>query len=355
MATTKSVLHASSVLLGMTEITESFPSKLRKKDLLSTILLRRLAAFRSIATSASWPTEACLECGIDEQTSEAYLKEVTADSAAFALTLISFDIDDNQERPSASTSTASAIPIFGSTDVKIMSTLSSVVGRWGLSARVLDGIIPAALGDIASSKMAGKVSESKFTEIIEVLEKDGGNESRETKLTSLVQRMLKVVILGQGVRKDSGAGQLSMVVLPQLILPLLAALIQLVYKDEVASWAKFALDDILTKFVQSSHPLSLVVLIVINGRNSTVAIISHLLMLLSSASNQNVWLRPALSILLTEQLVAVGGIRSLLIVVVGNDDTLNTRKLSMLSRLVRAGVKGSAKSVRVAVHAYVFL
>lgn len=85
--------------------------------------------------------------------------------------------------------------------------------------------------------------------------------------------------------------------------------------------------------------------LVVLYRTSPVIIISHLLKLMSTASKKNEWLRPALSNLLSERLAADGGVRSLLIIVIGDDENTSTSKLSTLSQLLRAGVTGSNKLV----------
>lgn len=63
-------------------------------------------------------------------------------------------------------------------------------------------------------------------------------------------------------------------------------------------------------------------------------VFASLLALLSSASNKLLWLRPALSSLLSSQLLRAGGVRALLLVVVGGDDEVGLPKLEMLSKLM---------------------
>lgn len=75
-------------------------------------------------------------------------------------------------------------------------------------------------------------------------------------------------------------------------------------------------------------------------------ILSTVLALHSSSSSKLSWLRPALSNLLSIQLLRPGGVTSLLICVVGDDEEVGVKKLDMLSRLLRTPSRDQPESVR---------
>lgn len=72
---------------------------------------------------------------------------------------------------------------------------------------------------------------------------------------------------------------------------------------------------------------------------------ASLLILLSAASISHGWLRPALVGLLSDQLLRTSGVRSLLMVVVGNEEDVSLSKLEMLGKLL--GAKAAGMEIRV--------
>lgn len=210
------VLAAGSVLMGLAEGPAPLPTPTRPKDSLSTILRRRLLAFDELCRGESW--SACglppLELGADR--TEAQLKTSTADSGLRLLRLVAARADDSG--PSTSSVSTQLPPVFGARDIKVISTLAGVVGRWGISGRVLEGVLPATLREGTSTLQAGS---SQIQEIAETSEDEG--------LDGAVEAVLDTVLVAAGM-EHTGKRQLAALVLPQLLVPLVGALVQLAFR-----------------------------------------------------------------------------------------------------------------------------
>lgn len=251
----KDVITAASYLLGLTISPTPNQSTSTVKDSLSSILLRRLISFKQQINE--WSTQPHLpSLSFTTNSSELELKRITAESAIFCLLLISENISNSSSnssnnQPYASTSTSSIPPppLFGSRDLKVLSMLSGVIGRWGLASKVVEGVLPQSLRDGAPKR----AETSKFTEIV------GDEAERDLKaefdsLNRLSKEIWSIVLISRG---DSSRGgdkeQLAGIVLPQLLLPLIGALLQLGYeKEEGEIWAQEGLGKLCSRLV-SSH------------------------------------------------------------------------------------------------------
>lgn len=239
------LVEAGTILLGLAEQPAPLPTPNRPKDSLATILHRRLSQFESLLYDDDWTTHA-LPPSLTLVTrnltpAEGDLKRATAESAAFLLILIkSLANEETLSQPSTSTAKLVHIPLFGSRDVKVIATLAGVVGRWGIAARIADGILPSSLKE--GQRSVGK-SASRFSEIV-----DTPVSNDEEELRIAVKQVLDLVLLPAGERRDSGRGQLAALVLPQLLLPLLGALVQIGFSTATEIWARESLDSLFKSY-----------------------------------------------------------------------------------------------------------
>lgn len=335
----KDVLLASATLVGLADQPRKLTSA---KDSLAAVLARRLAATSDQLHLVHLP----------ESPTEFTLKLATAQAALTALQLIATSVT-SPATPTASTSStlnAPPPPTFGVKDAKIIGMLAGIVARWGISLQLAEGVLPRALVD-------KQVSKGKITELIED-EKGGSYEG----LVEAVQGLLGITRVGKEARE--GSRQLAQVVAPQVLLPLLGGLLQLGHQPEHAETGEWARSALHRLCMSSARFPSLVFLasamLTELGfrfyRTSPTIVISNLLALLSSAPNApatGAWLRPAVSSLLSSQLLRAGGVRSLLLVVVGagaaagGEDEVGVAKLDMLSRLLSARANGTSEQVSV--------
>lgn len=242
MLSISSLVAAGTALLGLAEQPPPLPTPSRPKDSLASILQRRLVQFQGHDWTAH-TLPASLAVVIAHPTpSEGDLKRATAESAAFLLTLINSLADEETlSQPSTSTAKLVHIPLFGSRDVKVIATLAGVLGRWGISARIIDGILPSSLKE--GQKPINKTT-SRFSEIVDI---PASNDVEELKIVA--KQVLNLVQLPAGERRDSGRGQLAALVLPQLLLPLLGALVQIGFSSTTEIWARESLDTLFRSCV----------------------------------------------------------------------------------------------------------
>ena len=221
------VTAAGSLLLGL----EAGPGSIRSSTL-AAVLSQRLTSFiESTPPVDTLPPDA----GADE----AALKHMTAHYATLLLSHAAAAAKLAAQTPTPSTSSATAPPPprYGSRDSKVIGMLAGVVGRWGIAARVQDGVLPASVKE--RTKGAPAPASGRFTDITE-------DDYRSEGLEEVVRAVLGAVLLGKGVHRDSGAGQLAAIILPQLMLPLVGALVQLAYKDpQAGAWAQESLTRLL--------------------------------------------------------------------------------------------------------------
>ncbi|GAA5877890.1 hypothetical protein JCM1840_002938 [Sporobolomyces johnsonii] len=329
-ATLKQLLAAASTLLGLSTPT---PASLSRRPSLASILADRLDSLRSL--TLSWPTPPPLPSD-PAQLSEPQLQDATASAALHLLRLIAecarTPAPPPPSDPAPSTSTArpteqgqgagAQAPMFGARDIKTLGMLAGVVARWGVGTKVKDGVLPPSAG--------AAVKKQDEPRIREVTDSDLEYEAiREQELARCVKGLVEV--LGLGRAKGDAEKQLVGLVMPQVLLPLVAGLVQLAFlvQEGGGAWAREALEGLFTS-------------------NPTTTVLATLLTLLGSVRPpSSTVLRPVLSNLLSTQLLRPGGVRSLLIVIVGTgsagggaDDDVNIKQLEMLKRLLGARAEG---------------
>ncbi|GAA5901723.1 hypothetical protein JCM5296_005389 [Sporobolomyces johnsonii] len=328
--TLKQLLAAASTLLGLSTPT---PASLSRKPSLISILADRLDSLRSL--TQSWPTPPPLPPAL-ARLSERQLQDATASAALQLLRLIAecarTPAPPPPTDPAPSTSTArpteqgqgagAQAPVFGARDIKALGMLAGVVARWGVGTKVKDGVLPPSAGAAAKKQDEPRIRE--------VTDSDLEYEAtREQELARCVKGLVEV--LGLGRAKGDAEKQLVRLVMPQVLLPLVAGLVQLAFlaQEGGGAWAREALEGLFTS-------------------NPATTILATLLTLLGSVRPpSSTVLRPVLSNLLSTQLLRPGGVRSLLIVIVGTgsagggaDDDVNIKQLEMLKRLLGARAEG---------------
>ncbi|GAA5929961.1 hypothetical protein JCM1841_001227 [Sporobolomyces salmonicolor] len=323
----KLLLAAASTLLGLSTPTPS------KKPSLASILADRLDALRSL--TPSWPSPPPLPSE-PAQLSEPQIQDATASAALQILRLIAecarTPAPPPPIEPAPSTSTArptehtqgaaAQAPVFGARDIKALAMLAGVVGRWGVGTKVKDGVLPPSASAAVKKEDEPRIREVTDSEL-------DHEATRERELAACVKDLVEV--LGLGRAKGDAEKQLVALVMPQVLLPLVAGLVQLAFlaQEGNGGWAREALEGLFRS-------------------NPTTAVLATLLTLLGSVRPpSSPLLRPVLSNLLSTQLLRPGGVRSLLIVIVGtgsagggSDDDVNIKQLEMLNRLLGARAEG---------------
>lgn len=226
------LVNLASTLLGTTPTTSSTKSNL------SSLLLQRLVAYRALAG---------LEDGLDDNLTIAKLKQQTAEEARSLLNQIHLLIST----PTASTSTATdATPIFSPKHIKMISMLAGVVGRWLVVPNLTEGIIPTSSAEI--TRAASLPGTAKITEISDVMGQESMEEDQKRRiLEETVMFLLQIINPSpEHSHYNSPQHQLAAIVSPQIIVPVLAALVDIVYNvHNEAAWASNALQDLVSKYV----------------------------------------------------------------------------------------------------------
>ncbi|GAA5968373.1 hypothetical protein JCM11641_007611 [Rhodosporidiobolus odoratus] len=318
--TVKTLLHAANLLLGLSH-TPPAPSLSRQKPSLASVLANRLDAYSALATTHGLLAQE--RGGSDDPLTEDQLRGLTAEAAVELLDLFSRLARRLPSLPSSSssTSTAATPPLFGVKDTKILGMLAGIAGRWGIAPWLEEVVLPPQAG-------LGKPAPSKISE---VPDDEPSTEVKCHRLIEAVQRVLRIVNLHDDVEakqpRSEGEKQLLNVVVPQLLFPLVGGLVELNQNP----WARDGLERVF--------------------RSNPATVVMQTLLPLLSMSRSAI-IRNRLTGLLTSQLLRAGGVRSLLIVVIGTggrgagDDELDTKKAEMVRKLLSAvpaesGLEGS--------------
>ncbi|SGZ24900.1 BQ5605_C023g09752 [Microbotryum silenes-dioicae] len=201
-------------------------------------------------------------------------------------------------------------------DNQVVSQLAGIVARWGIARYVAAGILPTSL--MTSRRSPTAFNKGKIVEIVEGETIPGG----QGRLQHFVQGVLELI----GPRAD---GEMKQLIIPQVLLPLIGGLVQL-----SKSPTKHVDEPPRSEYQNQLDAL-------LDSRPPTV-IIPNLLAILSTSSTDNDWSKPTIANLLSRQLLRTGGVRSLLVVVVGvgsaagSADHVDTRKMDLVMRLLRA-------------------
>ncbi|GEM10871.1 hypothetical protein Rt10032_c12g4888 [Rhodotorula toruloides] len=201
--------------------------------------------------------------------------------------------------------------------MRAIGMLAGIVARWGFGK-----VSPLGAGGGTARPGPPSVG-PKIQEIEEEAVHDaGGARVKEEELAGLAKRVLSVLSLDEArlPQRSEGEKQFFAIVAPQLLSALLS----------------------FARFVQPAHPVHST-----NDSHSPSATISHLLTLLGSSPSS---LRQPLTTHLSTQLLRPGGVRSLLLVVIGTgassggEDEVDVRKLEMVRRVIETrptGVKNA--------------
>ncbi|BGP34773.1 hypothetical protein JCM10296v2_006595 [Rhodotorula toruloides] len=280
----KPLLALAGTLLGLSQPSKPPPIG-AKKPSLEDVLRNRLEAF--YATGGDGQLSAPV--GAERETAAAALWLL--EQIASALRSSSSPSLSDASAPSTSAPLpAPTVPIFGARDIKAIGMLAGIVGRWGI------GRVSPFGGGAGNARSGPPALGPKIQELVEDAEHDVEDlRIKEEELAGLAKRVLSVLSLHEERlrQRSEGEKQFSAIVAPQLLSALLGALVYLTQNPSAdESWDREALDRLL----HSTH--------------------------------------------LSTQLLRPGGVRSLLLVVIGTgasiggEDEVGVRKLEMVRRVI---------------------
>ncbi|GJN93079.1 hypothetical protein Rhopal_006124-T1 [Rhodotorula paludigena] len=324
----RAALSSASVLLG---IGQPAP-RLSAKPSLSLVLAARLDAYSALSRPAS-SDEGTAHARPGERSyrtlDEPALQLATASAALESLERIASLVPSlspaafasSSAAPSTSSSPVHAVapppPVFGARDIKVVAQLAGIVGRWGIGSTLSPS--PSPPGPNATQQQQPR--------LVEISPEDEERDrTRAQRLAATVRRVVRLLRLeGRAdapvMGRTDGEKHLLGLAMPQLLAPLVGALVQLVDGEEgQAAWAESALERIFRI-------------------NTAPVVLSTLLGLLGSARPS--WpTRSRLTSLLSTQLVRPGGVRSVFLVVIGTgaasggEDEVSVQKLEMVRRVL---------------------
>ena len=230
----RAVLHAASSLVEAPQT----PKRIGHTDTetLSSILARRLAGFLARIEGEEdllEPSEVASVRNAVDADNEVQSKALTA---AMALRCIS-EVAALLRSPSLPSS--SSAPPLGARDAKLLQTLAGIVARWGIAAQVQEGILPSSLRD----KQAGDPDAK--AKVVELQGDDGLAGVRD--LDTTTRELIDIVSAPTGVTRADLMNPLRSILLPSLLVPLIAALLQLGFGDFQRTWAREALERLLNQ------------------------------------------------------------------------------------------------------------
>jgi hypothetical protein len=221
----RQVLSAGAVLTGL-EVTSNGSARANSQ---SELLKRRLSDFSARLGSLSLPDiDGALRDDLaayarGSEAIETTSKALTARSALILLAGIeaAISLELRQLPP-----TEEAPPILGARDIKVTSQLGALVARWGLAASVQPGIVPPSLRDDGLKKAGTTPSPNAIVMAGDAM------FPLETASKTVARMMLP--------KDDPSCSRFALdplppLLLPQVLTPLLAALIQLGWRQSPGS------------------------------------------------------------------------------------------------------------------------
>ena len=227
------LLHAAGILAGSVKGSVAVKASVPGKEAqLVDLLVARLASARAVLPG-EWLDFSSLTVQ-DDALDEDSVKLATAELAmALLLALQSAEEDEKAKLPDGpANAEAPPAPVFGSRDIKIIQTLSTLVARWGLAAPVQSGVLPAEMQDKPVKAQA------KIAEIDEGME-----NLRSQHLESCTAHCATLLL------PEKKGGQLQAISLPLLLVPTLAALLQLSHEDHTDKLSEKRLHGLLSLWV----------------------------------------------------------------------------------------------------------
>ncbi|SCZ96883.1 BZ3500_MvSof-1268-A1-R1_Chr4-1g06816 [Microbotryum saponariae] len=319
---------ACAILLGL----DQPPTKLRspssatsssknRQEQLNELLQRRLDGYHALIARGEETRES-----LDQISRQDELERETARAALRSLANVNELLQETTSRKETAPPPTPAKgrgevmppppPKLSVKDNQVVSQLAGIVARWGIARSVAAGILPTSLMTTRQSPTAPNKGK-----IVEILEEETIPDG-QGRLEHFVHGVLELI----GPRAD---GEMKQLIIPQVLLPLIGGLVQL-----SKSTTKH-----VDKPPRSEYQNQLDALL---GSRPPTVIIPNLLAILSTFSTENDWIKPTIANLLSRQLLRTGGVRSLLVVVVGvgsaagSADHVDTRKMDLVMRLLRA-------------------
>ncbi|KAK4052761.1 hypothetical protein OIV83_002048 [Microbotryomycetes sp. JL201] len=282
--TLKSILAAGGVLVGVDEP----PNKIRHRPTsLGAVLARRLEAASKIQpaivprlASQDAPEHLCkvATAAAARQALESLVRRVSSDQAA-----------QHARTPTASTSKAPPPPpLFSIKDTKVIGMLAGIVARWGVGLALDKAVLPPQFTPSPASH--AKIQKVSCDDV----------DEEDSTLAEIVSFLLSLVSRS-GDRTD-GHRQLAAIAAPQITPLLLAGMCQLAHHEPEPgiSWQER----------------------------------------LDAFTSSPAWFKTTVAKLLSKQIWRPGGVRSLLLIVVGTgsasggEDEVGVKKLDMLYKLL---------------------
>ncbi|KAM0752394.1 hypothetical protein T439DRAFT_379460 [Meredithblackwellia eburnea MCA 4105] len=326
--TRKLVFQAGEFLTGITQLP---PTTTTSKQTLDQILARRLQLAQSTLNET-------------QHYHESKFTSIQLQTAFLATHILSqIAAIPHHNSPASSTPPAHQAPTpptYGARDTKVIATLAGIVGRWGIAPSLPPGLLPPSVG-ATSSPGPSIPRTSGSMRIVELppdslVPTDKDKQSQlDSQLKTFLAPILRIVLLGKDVAKDSPAFQLATCVLPEILLPLFAGMVWIKYggavngdklaRNEPGSDGNAGETDGLERLIKMNTPIN---------------VLKTLLTLHASSSLAHPTLRSTLADLLSQQLFRPGGVRSLIVLVIGAGEdgagggSVPGQKLDMLARLL---------------------
>ncbi|GAA5900852.1 Rtp1p [Sporobolomyces salmoneus] len=310
------ILQAISILTGQQE---SRPKLGTSKPTLASILSSRLSQlheqFPELPIETSTQEEEPDEVELQRKTGQTALRLLEFVQQSLLLSSRSTPSTSTNASSSSSTSKKIEAPVFSVTQLKHLQLLTGIVSRWGIIINLPSdqNVLPAQFTTIGTNNQKGKGKGKGKERIVELDEEE--ERQREGRLKENTESLVRVL------QRDRG--ELKGIVMSQVLLPLIATLVYLYLgaegEEEKGKW---------------NHSLEFLF-----KSNSLPTLLSTLLQLLSHSPSSS----PSRSLLtshLSSLLLRPGGVRSLLIVVIGfgaNEgagETGNEKKSEMIWNLL---------------------
>lgn len=238
-------IDAGSILAGLSQ-----PSSANQKaapKTLSSILHRRLGEFRDAfgdVRGDEEPLNDILDGGEIEENDEEGLKRLTAGYSLDVLGTLHSEVEEyeqasHDQNTSVPVGEGGRAPLLGMNDFRVITTLGSLVARWGISPLLQPGVLPSALtsNPPSSSRLPGQ-DEPKIQEITDLPESKVQSLGLEDQVAKILQLVLpspsessRPSSSKTPLQSLSETFQFSSRLLPTVLVPFLAAILQLGYGE----------------------------------------------------------------------------------------------------------------------------
>lgn len=231
------LFHAAGILAGSTKGSVAVKaSEIGKEAQLVDLLRARVASAESVLPQ-SW-LHSQYFIALDASSSETLVKLATAKLALFILVALQSEEDKEKVRHApASKDEVPPAPVFGSRDITTIQTLASLVAKWGLATLVHEGTLPASMLDRPARAPV------RIAEVDEDLE-----YIRPNALDQMMDQCAALLLPPPTPERR----EIQAIALPLLLVPLLAALLQLSHIRASAGESEQRFQQLLALYVTAS-------------------------------------------------------------------------------------------------------